>query len=205
MTVLRPLILLALFGACSRKDDHAATDHQRNQIPVDSVSPADVLMSGSAVAGIHLCDSLTRVSVTFPGARDTVLFGEGGGSGWPSKTVTLAAGENLLFETSWVDTIHVWRITTTSARFRTRNGLRVGSTMADVYATGDSVAFEYPEGILAITLDRDSVGILVDDSSAAAFWRRFNYAGDPRAILARGARIKSLGIGADCRLPKAAA
>jgi len=162
-------------------------------------------MSGSAVAGIHLCDSLARVSALFPSARDTVLFGEGGGPGWPSKILTLSVGEDLLFETSWVDTIHVWRITTTGARFRTRRGLRVGGTIADVYATGDSVAFEYPEGILAISVERDSVGILVDDSSAAAFWRRFNYVGDPRAILDSGARIKSLSIGADCRSPKAAA
>ena len=206
MTLLRPVILLALLGACSSTDDRAL-NNQSGTPPSGSVSSARSLLSGSSVAGIGLCDSLARVSEIFPGARDTVLYGEGEGadSGWPSKIVTWAAGEELVFETSWADTIHVWRITTTSARFRTRSGLHVGSTMADVYATGDSVGFEYPEGMLAITLDRDSVGLLVDDSSAAAFWRRFSYTGDPRAVLTPTARIKSLGIGANCAATKAAA
>ena len=203
---LRYLILLAFLGACSRPDDRTAASRQApQQTWRDSVPPDGLVLSGSGVAGIHLCDPLNRVSALLPHARDTVLVGEGGEPGWPSKVVSLGVGEELVFETSWVDTVHVWRITTTSPRFRTRHGLRVGSTMAEVYATGDSVAFEYPEGILAVTLARDSVGLLVDDSSAAAFWRRFNYAGDPRGVLNRQARIKTLGIGADCRSRRAAA
>jgi hypothetical protein len=183
------LLLFALLGACSRPDDRRLTS----------------LISGSGVAGIHLCDSLADVSQVFPDARDTVLHGEGEGAGWPSKIVPLEVGEALVFETSWSDTIHVWRITTTSARFRTRSGLHVGSTMADVYATGNTVAFKYPEGILYITLDRDSVGLLVDDSSAAGFWRRFSDTADPRAVLNPDARIKTLGIGGNCAATKAAA
>ena len=196
------LLALAVFVACAERDGQRASGEPSD---LEASGGGDLLITETGIPGISLCDPLFRVDSVFPSARDTVAFGEGDETGWASKVVTMAHGEDLLFETSWVDTLHVWRISTTGSRFRTRAGLRVGSTIAEVLATGDSLEFGYPEGILTISLARDGVGLLVDDSSAISFWRVFDYPGDPLRVLDRGARIKVLWIGGDCRGPKAAA
>jgi hypothetical protein len=197
--------VVAVLLACSQQDGRQNDAQKTVHDTSGGAPPGGELITGTSIAGIRVCDPLDRVDSILPTARDTVAFGEDPEDGWPSKVVTFGPGEGLLFESSWIDTLHVWRISTTSSRFQTRSGLRVSSTIADVLATDDSLAFDYPEGILAISLTRDSVGFLIDDSSAAAFWRRFDYTGDPLNALPRTARIKLLGIGGDCRSPKAAA
>ena len=183
--------VLLILTACHQADRSAASDQ--------------VFLTSNSLAGIHLCEPMGRVNALFPNAQDSLVVGEDGEAGWATKVVALGPAEHVWFERSWTDTVHVWRISTNSPRFRTGSGLHVGTLIADVIAAGDSMVFHYPEGILFITLVRDSVGFQVDDSSAAAFWRKFAYKGDPLAVLDRAARISSLSIGGDCRARKAAA
>jgi hypothetical protein len=119
--------------------------------------------------------------------------------------VQLGADGSILFESSWADTSHLWRISTNSPRFESRSGLRVGSRVDKLLARGDSLEAEYAEGRLALYLPRDTVGFLIDDSSEAVFSRRFNDQDDPRRVLSPSAQIKYLVIVADCRSSKAAA
>jgi hypothetical protein len=203
--LVRPTFLLLVLLACSGERREPAEQQQVSKAPPAIATVAAFSITGTAMAGVAVCAPLTRVKSVFTAVRDTVMHGESDEVGWPSRIVVLAPGEELLFETSWVDTVHIWRISTTSPHGHTRSGLHVGSTISEVLATGDSLSFEYPEGILAITLARDSVGFEVDDSAATRFWHKFNYTGDPLQVLDHDARIKALGIGADCRHAKAAA
>lgn len=193
-----PLLLVLSLG-CSRPEA------QNPRQPPRSRASSSFAITGASVAGVQLCSALAEVQKAFPSARDTTLYGEGVGPGWPSKIAQLSTNEELIFESSWVDTVHVWRISTNSPHGHTRSGVHVGSTVAVVLATGDSLSFEYPEGILAITATPDSVGFEVDDSAAARFWRHFDYHGDPLHVLDRMATIKTISVGADCRRGKATA
>jgi hypothetical protein len=168
-------------------------------LPACSGAQADNhLITGSQIAGIRICDPLSRIDSAFARARDTLIIGEDGETGWASKIVHVALGEWILFESSWVDSLRVWRVSTNSPRFRTRRQLRVGSSIRDVLATRDSLDFEYPEGYLIITVVSEGISFQVDDSSAVAFWRRFQYRGNPLDVLSRSARIKEFTIGAGC-------
>jgi hypothetical protein len=159
----------------------------------------DQLITSHRIAGITMCDPLSRVDSAFRQVRDTLIVGEDDETGWASKIVVLAPDEWILFESSWVDSLRVWRASTNSPRFRTRRQLRVGRSMGDVLATRDSLDFQYPEGYLLITLVPEDISFQVDDSSATAFWRRFQYQGSPLDALSRSARIKEFTIGGDCR------
>ena len=159
----------------------------------------DQLITGRSIAGITMCDPLSRVDSAFGRVRDSVIVGEDGETGWHSKVVVLAPGEWILFESSWVDSLRVWRASTNSPRFRTRRQLRVGRSIGDVLATRDSLEFQYPEGYLIITLLPEDISFQVDDSSATAFWRRFQYQGNPLDALSRTSQIKQFTIGGDCR------
>ena len=191
--ILGSMILLV---ACSSRE-HPRASGAHDTSSVDSSTLGLQLITGTSLAGVNLCDPLTRVDSVFPAARDTVVTSEG--EGWPSRIVALSPDAYMLFESSWADTLHVWRISTNSTRFQSRGGLRVGQTIDRLIANGDSLEFEYPEGGLALNVPRDSVGFLVDDRSTAEFSRRFDYHSNPRTVLSPRARITSLVIVADCR------
>ena len=164
----------------------------------------DSLITAHQIAGVRICDSLARINSVFSQARDTTIVGEDEETKWAAKVVPLAAGRWILFESSWVDGSRVWRASTNSSFFKTRHGLRVGSSVRDVLATRDSLEFDYPEGYLVIVLVAEEIAFQVEDSSARAFWRRFSReqfkeGADPLRSLSPSARIKEFTIGKGCR------
>ncbi len=109
----------------------------------------------------------------------------------------LPGSTRITFESSWVDSAHVWRISTNSPAYHTPRGYAVGTLISALVAKGEKLQFEYPEGFLVITAG-DSVPFLVDDASAIAFFRR-DYERAPLQALAPNARIKELFVNGDCR------
>ncbi|SRR6266446_9510453 len=201
---MRSLFALPLFLVVSCSSRDRTTRSAVRDTSTAAITPPPQPVSGSALAGVHLCDALAQIVSLFPSARDTIVRGEGD-SKWPSKVLQVGADGSILFESSWVDTSHVWRISTNSPRFESRSGLRVGSRVDKLLARGDSLEAEYAEGRLALYLPRDSVGFLIDPNSEAVFSRRFNEHDDPRRVLSPNAQIKYLVIVADCRSSKSAA
>ncbi len=162
-----------------------------------AVAQADSTISVRGIGGVRLCQPMSTVHDRFSLARDTVIESEG--VKWPAKVVPVGGGHQILFEASWIDTSHVWRIGTNSAGYRTRHGYRVGMTLGDVRARGEKLRFGYAEGYIVITLLSDQVEALPDDSTARSFLSRSPRAFDSLEALPGSARIKDLGVGADCR------
>ncbi len=162
-----------------------------------AVAQGDSTISIDGIGGVGLCQLMSAVHVRFPLARDTLMESEG--VRWPAKVVPLGGGQQILFEASWIDTTHVWRIGTNSPRYRTPRGYRVGMTLGDVRAKGEKLRFGYAEGYIVITLVSDQVDFLPDDSTAREFLSRSPRAFDSLEALPPTAHIKDLGVNADCR------
>ena len=154
------------------------------------------VISPRGIGPLQLCEKLSRVTTFFPQARDTLMSGEGD-SQWASKIAHLPGSTRITFESSWVDSAHVWRISTNSPAYHTPRGYAVGTLVSALVAKGEKLQFEYPEGFLVITAG-DSVPFLVDDASAIAFFRR-DYQRAPLQALDPNARIKELFVSGDCR------
>ena len=165
-------------------------------------------ISAGGLGRFHLCDTLARVSAVFPSARDTTPA-EAERSSAPSsalsslsgiaKVVRLAREEWVLFETESLDSVHVWRIRTNSPTYRSPGGYRVGMSAIDLLHSGAHLEVLAPIG--ALYLVADSVYFLVDDSSAHAFWRRYDSRMPDSAaakLLSRTARVKELLIASPC-------
>ena len=163
--------------------------------PVPGVAQSTVI-SPRGIGPLQLCEKLSRVTAFFPQARDTLMSGEGD-SQWASKIAHLPGSTRITFESSWVDSAHVWRISTNSPAYHTPRGYAVGTLVSALVAKGEKLQFEYPEGFLVITAG-DSVPFLVDDASAIAFFRR-DYERAPLQALDPNARIKELFVSGDCR------
>jgi len=171
---------------------------------VRQVPASPLRMTATSLDGFVLCDSLSHVSRAFPSARDTVFVSEQDQTKSPGKIVAAQAGAHVVFRT-WQDRRRVWQISTNSPGVRTSSGLHVGSTIGDALGTGQRLRFDYPEGLLVITLVSDGVMFTVDDSSAARFYRRqFDDQEHPLRVLDRAAKIKELIIGRVCPRGRAA-
>ena len=157
-------------------------------------------MTTDRIGAIRACDPLSSVRLAYPAARDTLTPTEAPELNQAGQVVDLAPGERLLYVASWSDSTHVWMLSTTSPRFHTRRGLHVGSTFADVLRAGDSVDFTLPEGILVITLVAEGLSFLVDDSSSASFYRRYERAGfkSSARMMDSAARIMEFFAGQGC-------
>jgi hypothetical protein len=166
-------------------------------------------ISARGVGPFHLCDTLARVSSVFPSARDTTpAEAERSSTLWGrtelslsgiAKVVRLARDEWVLFETQSIDSVHVWRIRTNSPTYQTPHGYRVGMSAIDLLNSGAHLEVLAPIGVLY--LEADSVSFLVDDSSAHAFWDRYDSrkpASVAVKLLSPNARIKELLIASPC-------
>jgi len=174
-------------------------------LPAASAAQQVDEITSRGLGGVHFCDPLRRVNDLFPTARDTVMTGEGG-TRWHSKVVSLSNAEWIIFESSWVDTTHVWRVTTTGSKYHTPGGVRMGMSLEEVLRQEQKLEFSYPEGYVVITLVPDSVSFFVDDHSAAEFWAHAHYktdSVDALKVMSHDARIKQLFAGGSCkyRLP----
>ena len=146
---------------------------------------------------IDACDALSKVNGAFPGRtiRDTVY--REAGSHWPAKVVLLKDGV-LVFSSSWTDTARVWNMNTTSPSVRTRRGFHVGMRLGDIMAL-DSLEVELPEGVVVVSLKREGVGVLIDQSGQKRFYETFNFKGTPSAaMLPASAVITELVTGGGC-------
>jgi len=157
----------------------------------------DSTISPAGLGGVRICAPLATVASRFPSARDTIIESEG--EQWPAKLVRLGDGSRILFEASWADTSHVWRITTDSHHYRTRRGWRPGNTLGELRSKGERLEFGYEEGYIVIALVSDQVSFTPDDSTASAFLGRSPRAFDSLHVLPRTARIQDLIVGGDCR------
>jgi hypothetical protein len=155
----------------------------------------DSTISAQGIGGISLCQPLTAVRDRLPGTRDTLIESEG--QKWPAKVVPLARG-GILFEASWIDTTHVWRVTTTSPRYRTPHGYHVGMTLGDLLDRHEQLRFAYEEGYIVITLVSDQVDVLPDDATVREFLSRSPSAYDSLEALPRSARIKAVVVSGTC-------
>jgi hypothetical protein len=156
------------------------------------------VITPTSIGGIRVCEPLDSVAMTYPEARDTMIFGGVSQTRWPAKIISIGAGEWLTAEASWVDDTRVWRLSTNSPGQATAFGLRVGSSIADVVAAGERLTFGFPPGrLVARLLDARLVAEL-DDSSAARFYRRWSARGDPLRFVDRSARITLITISGSC-------
>ena len=96
--------------------------------PVPGVAQSTVI-SPRGIGPLQLCEKLSRVTAFFPRARDTLMSGEGD-SQWPSKIAHLPGSTRITFESSWVDSAHVWRISTNSPAYHTPRGYAVGTLVS---------------------------------------------------------------------------
>jgi len=163
------------------------------------VSVPDSTLAAGAIGGVRVCQPLDSVNVLYPAAQDTMLFGVGSGIRWPGKIVSFGPGQWLFIEASFVDRTLVWRISTTSPAFVIANGLRVGSSFADVLAAGERMTFTFPEGVPLVRLSKEGISFQVDDSSAARFGSTWGGRGSPRAAMPGSARIKRIVVSGRCR------
>jgi hypothetical protein len=166
-------------------------------------------ITAKALGAFHLCDTLGRVGSVFPSARDTTApEAERSSTLWGpaelplsgiAKVMRVGRDEWVLFETESIDSVHVWRIRTNSSRYQTPHGYRVGMLATDLLHSGASLEVLAPIGVLY--LEADSVSFLVDDSSARAFWDRYD-SRKPASVgvklLSPRARIKELLIASPC-------
>jgi len=162
-----------------------------------AVAGQDTIISPRGIGPLQLCENLSRVTAFFPPARDTVMSGDGD-SHWPSKIAHLLDGTRIIFESSWVDSSHVWRINTNSRAYHTPRGYAVGTLVSALVEKGEKLQFDYPEGFLVITAG-DSVPFLVDDATAIAFFRHPDYQRTPLRALDPKARITEVFVNGDCR------
>ena len=154
------------------------------------------LITPRSVGPVRLCDSLARVEVFFPSARDTAV-GSGEGVRWPAKLVSLGPGVWILFETGWADTTYVHQITTNSSRYHTRHGYAIGNMVRQLVAKGDSIDIAYDQTALTLTIRAESVAFQVDTAAQLAFARRSRQEPNPLALLSH-ARIIAFAVSSDC-------
>ena len=147
------------------------------------------------VGVVRLCQPLSVVGERFPSAWDTLVTSEE--VEWPVKVVRVASG-HILFEASWRDTAHVWRISTNDPRYRTERGYRVGVTLGYLLDKGEKLTFKYEEGFIVVTLGSEQVSFLPDDSTARAFLGRSSRAMDSLEALPRTARIQKFIVIGHC-------
>ncbi len=164
-------------------------------------------ITAKALGAFHLCDTLGRVDAIFPSARDTTPLRESSTKfdlaepplSGIAKVLRVGRDEWVLFETESIDSVHVWRIRTNSSKYQTPRGYRVGMLAIDLLHSGANLEVLAPIGFLY--LEADGVSFLVDDSSARAFWKRYD-ARKPASVgvklLGPNARIKELLIASPC-------
>jgi len=162
-----------------------------------AAAQGDFIISASGVGGVRLCQPLSVVRDRFPTARDTVIQSESLEK-WPAKIVHLTKGENVLFESSWIDTTHIWRASTNSLRYRTKRGYRVGTTLGVLHQRHERLRFSYAEGDIVITLVSENVDFMPDDSTARLFLHRSPTAFDSLDQLPPSTRIQEFVVNGDC-------
>ena len=199
-----------LLNACSRADDRNASSEQHKpdsssvgSSPAQAADPSSdtLLITADRLGRVHSCALLSEIRRAYPGSRDTLTPTEDPELNQAGVVVDLAHGERLLFGASWSDSSHAWTLSTTSPRFHTRGGLRVGSRYAKALASRDSIEFSFPEGQVVATLIPESVSFMVDDHAATVFFNRYadvNFAG-PSTLLDSNARIVEFLTGRNCR------
>ncbi len=172
---------------------------------IDTQRPR-LVMSRTGVGVIHLCASLDTVDALFRNVRDTMFEAEG--SRWRGKVVPYEHGE-ITFESSWVDSLRIWRISTNSADVRTPKGYHANMTVGDLVAAGEHPSIALPEGEVLIVLEADSVGAnaigaTIDSASQAEFYRRYDFKGLPQLeSIAPRARLTEMATSADCSAGRA--
>ena len=148
----------------------------------------DSIVSATALAGIHLCEPLSGLTGRLPKLRDTTVESEG--TQWPGKLLRLNGGAQILFEASWADKSHIWRITTNSVRFRTSRGARVGMTVGALRDTGVRLRLEEEEGVAVLTDVSEGVSFTLEAAPGTT---------NSLDELPSSTRLRQLIITADCR------
>jgi hypothetical protein len=165
--------------------------------------PPDFMLTARGLGPVRLCAPLDSVgallaAVALGGVRDSVFVGEDE-SKWPGKVVVLAGGGTAEFEGSWMDSVHVWRISTTARRASTMHGVRVGDALGTVPAGSGPLRAEVPEGQLLLVFTGDSVAALLDSTSERAYYARKDDGKESLRALPKGARVRMLMVSGDCR------
>ena len=166
-------------------------------------APEEIALTARGLGPVPLCATLDSVGALLGarlspgGVRDSVFTGEDD-SRWPGKLATLAGGGTATFESSWVDSARVWRISTDAGGVVTERGLRVGASIGTLPAGGRPVGVELPEGRLVLVF-RDSVAALVDSAAERDFHARYDSHADPLRALPAEARVEQLIVTGDCR------
>jgi len=178
----------------------AASSAATSQIPVRqlTIPPDSLLVTPTSFGPLLLCQPLDAARTLFPTARDTVASGESDDQ-WPSLVVTSTAGHTTLFESSWIDHNHVWRVSTTDPRYASRRGYRVGTPIAALRARGDVLRLTDPEGILVLHDITEAQYFLIDEAAAARYLALdTTFSLDPR-LLDSTATIRMLFVSGYCR------
>jgi hypothetical protein len=154
-------------------------------------------MSRDGLGPIALCSRLDTVSRVFHDVKDTIFEAELS-TRWPAKVVRYGHGR-ISFESSWSDSIRIWRISTTSPDVSTRRGYHVGMTLRELTAAGEHPRVELPEGRVAILLQSDGIGVAIDTASEVEFYSHYDFKRPPRIeSISPHARVVEMSTGADC-------
>ena len=205
----RFVVLLLGLSACATQEETSARSDAPETASQSTESTAastlDLVLSEAGLGPARICAPLAEAAAALGPARDSAFLGEAEDDRWPGKIVRLSDGQNVLLEASWADSAHVWRISTTSPQARTRGGVRVGTTAANIPAASGPLKAELPEGQLVVELTGDSVGATLDSASERELMRRWTPDGDWLTIVPQSARIVSISRAGRCQHPDSAA
>ena len=91
-----------------------------------------------------LCKPLDLVDKTFDTVVNEIFESEE--VKWPCKVVKHPNGSNTYFESSWSDTTHIWRITTSSKNIDLKTPYVIGDSIAKVIRDGFIFTFNEGDG-----------------------------------------------------------
>lgn len=165
---------------------------------------APLTLTAHGLGPVPFCVSLDSIDPALGAfavgkSRDTTFVGEDS-SHWPGRAATLASGGTVAFESSWLDTVRVWRISTDAPSVRTAHGASVGTAIEQLAAASGPVGLQLLEGQPVLSLAGDSVGALVDTAAERALVDA-RERGGRAPVVPPGARLRSLVAAGHCRVP----
>ena len=201
------VLAVVLLGCDARQPDDARHSPQargRSSPPLILSAAPTLLLTPAGLGPVPLCAQRDSVPVLLgvlsASVRDSAFAGQPGIRPSPGKVATLAAGGSVWFESSWTDSVPVWRIVTHSPAVRTRSGAHVGMRVDSLPATSGPLAVDGADAVVFF-LEGDSVAMMVDSASARVFEARYDGAdppANPASLLPPSARVVELTVWRRC-------
>jgi len=159
----------------------------------------DYIIDNQRVGNIELCDSLSKVCKLYKNIKDSIFVGDEDVT-WIGKEILLSENEWIIVEASWIDSTRIWRITTNSPKYRTKNGYGVGDKMSKLKQSQNEISY-FDEGLSGFSLKSNSVNFMfsIENNFTNDFYEKIsNYCLDYKKFINDSASITSITIGEGC-------